>query len=98
MAQKLMAEVARLKDEIPQLEAEEKKISKELEDALAQIPNLPLDEVPDGKDATTTSSTTVSGPSATTALRPSSISSWARRSARWISRPRRSFPARASWF
>ena len=50
-AQKLMAEVARLKDEIPQLEAEEKKISKELEDALAQIPNLPLDEVPDGKDA-----------------------------------------------
>ncbi len=51
VAQKLMAEVARLKDEIPQLEAEEKKISKELEDALAQIPNLPLDEVPDGKDA-----------------------------------------------
>ena len=50
-AQKLMMEVARLKDEIPQLEAEEKKISKELEDALAQIPNLPLDEVPDGKDA-----------------------------------------------
>jgi seryl-tRNA synthetase len=51
VAQKLMAEVARLKDEIPQLEAEEKKISKELEEALAQIPNLPLDEVPDGKDA-----------------------------------------------
>jgi seryl-tRNA synthetase len=52
VAQKLMAEVARLKDEIPQLEAEEKKLSKELDDALAQIPNLPLDEVPDGKDAT----------------------------------------------
>jgi seryl-tRNA synthetase len=51
VAQKLMAEVARLKDEIPQLEAEEKRISKELEDALAQIPNLPLDEVPEGKDA-----------------------------------------------
>ncbi len=49
-AEKLLAEVARLKAEIPQLEAEEKKISNELEDALAQIPNLPLDEVPDGKD------------------------------------------------
>jgi seryl-tRNA synthetase len=51
VAQALMAEVARLKEEIPALEAEEKRISKELDDALAQIPNLPLDEVPDGKDA-----------------------------------------------
>jgi seryl-tRNA synthetase len=50
-AQALMAEVARLKAEIPALEAEEKKLSKELDDALAQIPNLPLSEVPDGKDA-----------------------------------------------
>jgi seryl-tRNA synthetase len=50
-AQGLMAEVARLKSEIPALEAEAKKISEELEDALAQIPNLPLDEVPDGTDA-----------------------------------------------
>ncbi len=50
VAQKLMTEVARLKDEIPALEAEEKRISKELEDELAKIPNLPLDEVPDGKD------------------------------------------------
>src|SRR5437764_2121463 len=50
-AQALMAEVARLKAEIPALEAEEKKASQELEDALAQIPNLPLDEVPDGNDA-----------------------------------------------
>jgi seryl-tRNA synthetase len=49
-AQALMAEVARLKAEIPKLEAEEKQISKELDYALAQIPNLPLDEVPDGKD------------------------------------------------
>jgi seryl-tRNA synthetase len=49
-AQALMAEVARLKEEIPALEAEEKRISKELDDALAQIPNLPLDEVPDGKE------------------------------------------------
>src|SRR6202790_1374387 len=49
-AQKLMAEVAALKSAIPALELEEKKLSKELEDALAQIPNLPLDTVPDGKD------------------------------------------------
>ena len=32
------------------MEAEEKKASKALNDALAEIPNLPLDEVPDGKD------------------------------------------------
>jgi seryl-tRNA synthetase len=49
-AQALLAEVARLKAEIPALEAEEKKLSKALDDALAQIPNLPLPEVPDGKD------------------------------------------------
>src|SRR5215831_947987 len=49
-AQALMAEVARLKAEIPALEAEEKKLSKALDDALAQIPNLPLPEVPDGPD------------------------------------------------
>jgi seryl-tRNA synthetase len=51
-AQALLAEVARLKTEIPGLEAEEKKASKELEDALAWVPNLPLPapEVPDGKD------------------------------------------------
>ena len=49
-AQKLLAEVAELKAAIPALEAEEKQASKELEDALAQIPNLPADDVPDGKD------------------------------------------------
>ena len=51
-AQKLMAEVAALKSAIPALEAEERKLSKDLENALAQIPNLPLDTVPDGKDET----------------------------------------------
>ena len=50
-AQKLLAEVAALKSAIPALEAEEKKLSLELENALAQIPNLPLEEVPDGADA-----------------------------------------------
>ena len=32
------------------MEAEEKEASKALDEALAQIPNLPLPEVPDGKD------------------------------------------------
>ena len=32
------------------MEAEEKSASKVLNDALAEIPNLPLAEVPDGKD------------------------------------------------
>jgi seryl-tRNA synthetase len=50
-AQALIAEVARLKTEIPALEAQEKKLSKQLDDALAQIPNLPLADVPGGKDA-----------------------------------------------
>ena len=50
-AQALIAEIARLKEELPELEAEAKKRSTELDDELAQIPNLPLSEVPDGNDA-----------------------------------------------
>ncbi|MFY9893124.1 MAG: serine--tRNA ligase [Xanthobacteraceae bacterium] len=49
-AKGLLIEVAALKESIPAMEAQEKAASKELEDALAEIPNLPLDEVPDGKD------------------------------------------------
>jgi len=49
-AAKLMAEVAELKAAIPAMEADEKAASKELGDALAWIPNLPLPEVPDGAD------------------------------------------------
>ena len=51
--QALMTEVAALKESIPKLETEEKAASEVLDDALAEIPNLPLDapEVPDGKDA-----------------------------------------------
>jgi len=49
-AQKLMAEVAAFKTDIPALEAQEKEASATLEKELAQIPNLPLDDVPDGKD------------------------------------------------
>jgi seryl-tRNA synthetase len=50
-ATELMAKVADLKDSIPALEATEKTASKALDDALAQIPNMPLDDVPYGKDA-----------------------------------------------
>jgi len=49
-AQGLLSEVAALKDSMPKMEAEEKAASKALDDALAEIPNLPLDEVPYGKD------------------------------------------------
>src|SRR5712672_3101879 len=49
-AAKLMAEVAALKGVIAGLETEEKTASAELEAALAQIPNLPLPEVPNGTD------------------------------------------------
>src|SRR5205807_609636 len=47
-AARLMAEVAQLKDAIPAMEAEEKRLSEELDKALVEIPNLPLDEVPYG--------------------------------------------------
>ena len=50
-AKGLLAEVAALKDSIPALEAAEKKATEELNAALAEIPNLPLDGVPDGKDS-----------------------------------------------
>jgi seryl-tRNA synthetase len=50
-AKVLFTEVAALKESIPALEAAEKKATEELNAALAEIPNLPLDEVPDGKDS-----------------------------------------------
>ena len=49
--QKLMAEVAECKTSISTLEGEQKAVEKELNDELSQIPNLPADDVPDGKDA-----------------------------------------------
>jgi seryl-tRNA synthetase len=50
-AASLMAEVAELKDLIPTMEREEGSRSADLQRALAEIPNLPLDDVPDGKGA-----------------------------------------------
>src|SRR4030088_804564 len=49
-AAKLMAEVAELKTTMPELEAAAKAADEELARELAAIPNLPLDEVPDGAD------------------------------------------------
>jgi seryl-tRNA synthetase len=46
----LMAEVAELKTTMPQLELAAKGADEELAAVLAAIPNLPLDEVPDGTD------------------------------------------------
>src|SRR5262249_5265405 len=51
-AQRLMAEGTRLKEDIPKLEAASKEASDALDKALAEIPNLPLAEVPDGADET----------------------------------------------
>src|SRR5579862_9371198 len=48
--QALLNEVAALKESMPAQEAAEKQANEELTKALAEIPNLPLDEVPDGKD------------------------------------------------
>src|SRR5271165_5122278 len=49
-AEDFRAEVAGLKATMPELEAAEREATKALEDALAEIPNLPFDNVPDGKD------------------------------------------------
>jgi seryl-tRNA synthetase len=50
-AKKLMAEMSELKTSIPTMEAEEKQAVAALDKELAQIPNLPFDEVPDGTSA-----------------------------------------------
>ena len=50
-AKALLSEVAALKETIPTLEREQREATEELNHALAEIPNLPLDEVPDGKDS-----------------------------------------------
>ena len=49
-AQGLMAEVAALKDRLPQLEEEERATAAELDARLAAIPNLPAADVPEGTD------------------------------------------------
>ncbi|MBW8301669.1 MAG: serine--tRNA ligase [Hydrogenophaga sp.] len=50
LAEKLKAEIAHLKDLMPAAEEEERQVSAELTDQLSRIPNIPLDDVPVGKD------------------------------------------------
>jgi seryl-tRNA synthetase len=50
LATELMSKVADIKKSISKLETEEKEASKQLHDALAAIPNLPADDVPNGLD------------------------------------------------
>jgi seryl-tRNA synthetase len=49
-AQELMAEVARLKESVPELEQAERDAELQLQTALAAIPNLPKTDVPLGRD------------------------------------------------
>ncbi|WP_431856500.1 serine--tRNA ligase [Azospirillum sp.] len=49
-AQPILDEMAQLKERLPQAEEEERRIGAELDDLLARLPNLPADDVPEGKD------------------------------------------------
>jgi seryl-tRNA synthetase len=51
-AQALMAEVAKIKERMPEAEAAAKALDQELHDALAAIPNIPAADVPVGPDET----------------------------------------------
>jgi len=50
LAEKLKAEIAHFKDIMPTAEEEERQLTAELTDQLSRIPNIPLDDVPVGKD------------------------------------------------
>lgn len=50
LADKLKAEVAELKNTLPEMEEQERELSAALTDALSRIPNIPLDDVPVGSD------------------------------------------------
>ena len=49
-AVKLVKEVQKLKDDIAAAEAEERRLGEELQQKLAELPNLPAPDVPDGDD------------------------------------------------
>ncbi|MGK2285832.1 serine--tRNA ligase [Pedomonas sp. V897] len=51
-AQELMAEVAALKEKLPALEEKERQVQARLNARLAEIPNLPAADVPEGPDET----------------------------------------------
>ena len=49
-AEALKAEVAQIKADMPGLEERERELRAKLQDALARIPNIPFDDVPQGED------------------------------------------------
>jgi seryl-tRNA synthetase len=49
-AEALKAEVAQIKADMPEVEAQEKALGEKLQDQLARIPNIPADDVPEGED------------------------------------------------
>jgi seryl-tRNA synthetase len=49
-ANRLKAEVAESKTSISTLDREQKEVEQEISSELAELPNIPLDDVPDGKD------------------------------------------------
>jgi len=49
-AERLKAEVAEIKQSLPEAEEGERELARQLTDLLARIPNLPLDSVPEGED------------------------------------------------
>ena len=50
LAEKLKAEVADIKENMPRAEEEDRQVTAELNDALSRLPNMPFDDVPDGSD------------------------------------------------
>ena len=48
--EQLSNEVKRIKQALPDLEERERSTSREMQEFLSSIPNIPLDDVPDGKD------------------------------------------------
>lgn len=50
LAESLKAEVAKIKEDMPRAEEEERQFTSQLQDALSRIPNIPHDDVPLGAD------------------------------------------------
>ncbi|GAM05698.1 hypothetical protein MBENS4_2696 [Novosphingobium sp. MBES04] len=94
-AEALKAEVAALKESLPALEAEEKAVTAQLNELLAALPNIPVDEVPEGADENDNVEVAKWGTPARTPSRPGNTPTSAPRSAS-TSRPARRSRARVS--
>ncbi|MEZ5918091.1 MAG: hypothetical protein R3C40_11115 [Parvularculaceae bacterium] len=87
-AQRLMAEVEQIKQQMPTAEAEQKKYLDQVNDILAGIPNLPADDTPVGVSEDDNVEARRWGEPKRERTMLKSISILAKRSASWISRPR----------